>query len=140
MKNLSNIKLAYLVSRIAMGLSLLMHGGIRIPKWAEFAESTASSFSETVLPHGLVYGFASVIIVVEVLSGLFLLFGGIFVRIGCAIGILLMGALMFGSGLIENWQAVSNQIIHVIVLYLLLINKHTFDPSADQSVEIKGLK
>lgn len=129
MLKFSNSKLAYLVVRIAMGLSLLMHGGVRIPKWGAFATATADSFADTVLPYAMVYGFASVIIVGEFLSGVLLLLGGSFVRWGCALGILLMGFLMFGSGMLEQWQGVMNQIVHVLILYLLLMNPNTQDPT-----------
>ena len=127
--NMSNSKLGYLLVRFAMGLSLFMHGGVRIPKWTTFSIQTAESFKNTLLPHLFVYGFASVIIVAEVTAGLFLLAGGKFTRLACAIGISMMGLLMFGSAMIENWNAVMNQVVHVIVLYLLLVNKHTYDPS-----------
>ncbi|SFJ18992.1 DoxX family membrane protein [Myroides guanonis] len=129
MLKFSNSQLGYLVVRIAMGLSLLMHGGVRIPKWGAFSSATADSFADTILPYELVYVFASVIIIGEVLSGVLLLLGGRFVRWGCALGILLMGFLMFGSGMLEQWQGVMNQIVHVLILYLLLINPNTQDPT-----------
>jgi len=80
------------------------------------------------LPHHFVFAFASVIIVVECCSGICLLLGGKFVRIGCVAAITLMGFLMFGSAMIENWAAVMNQVVLVIIPYLLLTNKHTYDP------------
>jgi len=129
LNTISNSKLGYLVVRIAMGLSLLMHGSVRVPKWAAFSMQTADSFKATILPEAFVYGFASLIIVTEICSGTFLLLGSKFTRIGCALAITMMGLLMFGSAMIENWMAVMNQVVHVIVLYLLLINKHTYDPT-----------
>ena len=129
---ISNSKLGYFVVRVAMGLSLLMHGSVRIPKWATFSLQTAESFKGTILPEAFVYSFASLIIIAEVTSGLFLLLGGKFVRIGCAFAITMMGLLMFGSAMIENWTAVMNQVVHVIVLYLLLTNKYTYDPTTVQ--------
>lgn len=133
MKTISNNQLAYFLVRFAMGLSLAMHGGVRIPKWTTFAQETAASFEQTILPYGLVYGFASVIIIGEVSAGLFLLLGGQFVRWGCAVGITVMGFLMFGSGMLEQWQGVMNQIVHVIILYLLLTNKYTQEPANTHS-------
>ena len=129
LNSVSNSKLAYIVVRIAIGLSLLMHGGVRIPKWNRFSLETAASFKDTFLPEMLVYGFASLIIITEFTAGAFLLLGGKFVRKGCACAITLMGLLMFGSAMVENWTAVMNQTVHVIVLYLLLTNKHTYDPT-----------
>lgn len=129
LNTISNSRLGYLVVRIAMGLSLMMHGGVRVPKWAIFSMQTAESFKGTILPEVFVYGFASLIILAEVSSGAFLLIGGKFTRIGCALAITMMGLLMFGSAMIENWTAVMNQVVHVIVLYLLLININTYDPT-----------
>ncbi|MBC2603739.1 DoxX family protein [Puniceicoccus vermicola] len=131
---MDNHKLAYLCCRISLGLGFFMHGAVRLPKLGSFAEGISSEFAETLLSGypSLAAGF--VIPIVEAASGILILLGGKFIRWGLAAGALLMGVLMFGSGLIENWSAVMAQLVHLGIFYLLLINRYTPGPDPEKNL------
>lgn len=117
--------LAYTGLRLAFGISFLVHGAVRFPKWSGFAEGMTAQFSETFLPSALVLAFAYLIPLAEALIGLSLLVGGCVIRWGAFAGCLLMGALMFGTCLLENWSILPSQLIHLGLFYALLMHPLT---------------
>jgi RHS repeat-associated protein len=68
-------KLAYLVLRFALGLSILMHGLVRLPHLAAFADATAKLFVATPLPTIIVRPFALTLVFLETAVGLLLVLG-----------------------------------------------------------------
>ncbi len=70
---------AYLLTRLPIGMSFLGHGLVRIPKISAFAEGMANNFADTVLPNFLVLAFGYVLPLLELLLGILLL-GGIAMR------------------------------------------------------------
>ena len=101
-------RLGYLVARCLMGLNLLMHGAVRLPKLEAWSTGTAETFAHTFLPPRLVLLTAILIPCVELLVGI-CLFLGLFTRFGIMLGWLLIFTLMFGSSLLEEWANVFNQ-------------------------------
>jgi thiosulfate dehydrogenase [quinone] large subunit len=111
-----------------MGVSIFVHGAVRIPKLTAAAQGISSQYDETLL-EGLPSLIAAYAIpVMEVFIGIGILIGWKLVRYSLASGILLMGILMIGTCLIENWAALPSQIIHAIAFYILLISKYTWQP------------
>ena len=111
---------AYALARLPIGLSLFGHGLVRLFKLEAFAGGMADSFSDTLLPYGLVWAFALVLPFVELLLGLLLLLG-IAMRVTSAATVGLILVLIFGSCLQENWSAVATQMfygLYAAVLHL----------------------
>ncbi|GHC47699.1 hypothetical protein GCM10007100_11840 [Roseibacillus persicicus] len=133
--NLSNEQLAYHSARLAMGVSLLFHGGVRLPKLQTFASGVAKGYEGT-----FIGGFPSLtagyfIVFAEVAVGLGLLIGGQFTRWALVLGIALMGVLMFGTTLVEAWERLPSQIVHLIIFYLILMNRHTSGPKVEPALK-----
>lgn len=120
LKNLSNQQLAYHVGRLAFGASILVHGGVRLPKLSAFAAGLSGQFNGTIVAGFPALAMAYVIPFVEVAGGILILMGRPFVRYGLAVVGLLMGLLMVGTCLIENWAILPSQLLHLVFAYLLL--------------------
>ena len=116
--------------RLPIAMSFLGHGLVRLPKIQAFAAGMAEQFSASPLPHGLVLGFGYVLVFAEFLIGAWLL-SGRGLRYALMAGLATMTVLIFGSSLIENWNAVSVQLIHSIYLAALLarLNRHDVSPT-----------
>lgn len=114
-----NRSLAVFVLRTVLGLNLLIHGLVRLPKLGGFADGLVSGFADTWLPPALVRPFAYALPPLEAAVGALLLIG-LFSRQALVAGGLLMGALVFGMALREQWSVVGTQMIYVIVYYLAL--------------------
>ncbi|WP_420149991.1 DoxX family membrane protein [Spirosoma sp.] len=112
--------LAQLVIRIGLGINMLMHGLVRIPKLSAFVAKMAAGFSQTILPPLLTKSFLYALPFVELVSGVLILIGGQFGKWGYFIGGLTVGALLFGTTLKEDWNTAGTQMIYVIAFYLAL--------------------
>lgn len=112
-------KWAYLLSRLAIGLSFFGHGLIRLPKLSGFSQWMMGQFSKSFLPDFLVLPFSYALPVLEFLSGLLILIG-LFTRQGLLLAGAISLALIFGTTMIENWDALPSQLIHVAFLSVLL--------------------
>ncbi|PRP66474.1 DoxX family protein [Nonlabens agnitus] len=125
---MSNKQLAYHSFRLAMGISILIHGAVRIPRLTQVAEGISTEFADTLLQGApsLIVGYF--IPIAELLVGIGILIGWKVIRYALAAGIALMGILMIGTCLIENWAALPSQIIHAIAFYILLMNSLTWQP------------
>lgn len=106
--------------RLPIAMSFLGHGLIRLPKLEAFASGMADQFASTPLPNGLVLGFGYLLVIAEFLIGVWLISGRLF-NYALMAGLATMTLLIFGSALIENWNAVSVQLIHCIYLAGLLV-------------------
>lgn len=114
-----NNRFAFLIARLAIGMSFFGHGAIRLPKLAQFSEGMAKEFINSPLPQALVLPFGYVLPFLELIVGVMLLVG-LFTRFAAFAAGLILVSLIFGSGMIENWNAVSVQLIHVaFIVYLL---------------------
>ncbi len=113
------IKLAYLLSRLAIGLSFFGHGLIRLPKLTDFSNWMMGQFSKSFLPDILVLPFSYILPFAEFVAG-FLILIGLFTKQGLLIGGLLTLALIFGSTMIESWDDIPSQLIHIAFISVLL--------------------
>jgi thiosulfate dehydrogenase [quinone] large subunit len=128
-------RMAYLLGRLPVAMSMLGHGLDRLPKLADFANHMNEQFKNAVLPLALVEAFSHVLPFVELLTGALLILG-LFTRFAAVLGVLIMLALIFGSSMIEQWENVFTQIIYGICFAFI----YYFEPynyySADRLFKI----
>lgn len=117
---LSPACLGYTVLRLAIGMSMLIHGAGRLPKIAAFTDATVKMFADSPLPTFAVVAFARITPPVEALVGVLVCLG-LATRFGLTLGGLWMVALIFGSTLIEKYEFVGFQLIYSLVFYHLLL-------------------
>lgn len=110
---------AYLLLRLPLAMSMLGHGLARISKLNDFSQGMAAQFEATWLPQALVQPFAYFLPYLELNLGILLLLG-LFTRVASAVGVGLMVALIFGSCLLENWDAVMTQMFYGLYFSLLV--------------------
>jgi thiosulfate dehydrogenase [quinone] large subunit len=117
-------KLAYLVFRLSLGTTVLMHGAVRIfGTGAEaFASKTAGLFTGTPLPARLVHVFLTVLPFAEFILGA-LTVAGLFTRWALTLGGVLITALIFGTALRSDWTTVGLQMIYALIYYFLLLHR-----------------
>ena len=104
--------LSHCLARLALGLSIAVHGYGRLPNLVAFANGMVKQFSATFLPSPLVYITGFGIAIGEAVLGTLLVFG-LLLRPALVIGTLLMLLLIFGSTLIQQWDIASVQMIYV---------------------------
>ena len=112
-------KTAFLLLRLAIGTSMFGHGLVRLPKLSGFSSWMVTSFEKSMLPQTLVTPFSYALPIIEFLVGLLLILG-LFTRQALVVGSLTMIALIFGSSMIENWEAIPSQLIHIAFFAMLL--------------------
>jgi thiosulfate dehydrogenase (quinone) large subunit len=109
----------YTMLRLAIGMSMLIHGLGRLPKYSAFVEATVKQFAHSPLPPELVTAFARITPPIETVIGLFVLVGFL-TGVGLAAGGLWMVPLIFGSTLIENYDIVAIQLLYSLIFCYLL--------------------
>lgn len=112
-------KAAYLITRTAIGASMLGHGLARLPKLKVFSIWMTGSFKTSIVPNALILPFSYALPFGEFTVGLLLLLG-LFYRQALIVGSAIMVLLILGSCLIENWDAVPSQLIHIAFFAVLL--------------------
>ncbi len=95
------------------------HGLVRLPKLNGFSSWMVSSFEKSMLPAALVTPFSYFVPIAEFVVGLLLL-AGLFTRFAAIAGALVMVALIFGSCMVENWDWIPSQLIHVAFFAVLV--------------------
>lgn len=115
------------LARLPIGLSLLGHGLVRLAKLSAFSQGMVSSFEPSFLPQSLVSAFGYILPFLEFAIGLFLIVG-LFTRQALVVGIVIMAILIFGSSTIENWNAITAQLIHTgyLVALFFIIDENPF--------------
>lgn len=130
---MQNTAIAYLLLRLAVGLSFLGHGLVRLPKLHEFSQWMTDIFEVSMLPRALVLPFSYILPVVEFVVGLLLVLG-VFTKQSLVAGAVVMLTLVFGSCLIEEWNAIPSQLIHTLFLGILLVYTSHNTYSTDQFI------
>lgn len=110
---------AYLIARLAVGVSLFGHGLVRIPILNGFSNWMTGLFEKSYLPQGMVLVFSYVLPFAELLTGLLIIIG-LFTREALIAGGIIMIALIFGSTTIQQWDAIPAQLIHIAFISVLL--------------------
>ena len=109
----------FLLLRLAIAVSVLGHGLVRLPKLSAFSNWMVNNFEKSMLPKILIVPFSYVLPLAEFLVGI-LLFTGLFTRPALIVGAIIMIVLIFGTAMIENWEALPSQLIHVAFYAVLL--------------------
>jgi thiosulfate dehydrogenase [quinone] large subunit len=112
-------KAAYAILRLCLGMNMLLHGAVRIPHLAAFANGMTLQFQGTVLPGFAVQAFGWLLPFVEGLVGLLLVLGWR-TRTALVAGGLFMVILVTGTALRSDWQALGTQMLYSALYYLLL--------------------
>lgn len=115
----SDKALAHALARLGLGVSMTMHGFVRIPQIDKFASGLRQEFAGTFLPGPLVYATGCGIATAEAVIGV-LLVVGLFQRAAIAAGILLMMLLLFGVCLLQKWDVAGLQLIYLAYYAALL--------------------
>ncbi|WP_266365846.1 DoxX family membrane protein [Tellurirhabdus rosea] len=110
---------SYLLLRLTVALSMFGHGLVRLPKLDKFSAGMVKNFEKSMLPEVLVTPFSYALPFAELLCGVLLLLG-LFTRLGLYLGGAIMLTLVLGSCLIEQWDALPSQMIHVAFFAVLL--------------------
>ena len=109
----------FLILRLAIAVSMFGHGLVRLPKLSTFSQWMVGSFEKTMLPKALILPFSYVLPIAEFTIGLLLL-TGLFTKPAAFAGALVMLILLFGTAMIENWEAIPSQLLHLIFFAVLL--------------------
>jgi thiosulfate dehydrogenase [quinone] large subunit len=121
---------SFLLLRIAVGMSMFGHGLVRLPKLEIFSNWMLSQFEKSMLPVSLVKPFSYFLPIAEFTIGLFLIFG-LFTKHTLIAGSIVMTALIFGTSMIENWDAIPSQLFHSVIFCWLLdcikMNNYSLD-------------
>ena len=110
---------SFLLLRLAIAISMFGHGLVRLPKLTTFSNWMVGSFENSILPKIIVTPFSYILPIAEFAIGLFLLLG-IFTKPSLVAGAIVMLILLFGTSMIENWEAIPSQLIHIAFFALLL--------------------
>ncbi|EHQ08135.1 DoxX family membrane protein [Leptonema illini] len=121
-KALPTDSLAYLAGRLMIGMSMFGHGLVRIPKIPEFSDWMMHTFADSMVPTFIVQGFSTLLPIGELAVGVLLLLG-FFTRQAALTGALLMSILIFGTCMIENWDAIGLQLLHGAFFLFLLYHR-----------------
>ncbi len=131
-----NKPLSCFLLRLAVAMSMLTHGLVRIPKLEAFASGMAQNFQPSMLPQDLVLVFGYFLPIAELLIGILLLIG-LFTKYATIGGALVMSMLIFGSGMIEQWGAMPSQLIHAL-FFVLLLSYNQYDKYSVDSLLVKN--
>lgn len=112
-------KTSYLILRLAVGTSMTGHGLVRLPKLSVFSSWMTGSFKNSVLPSVLIAPFSYLLPFAEFGIGMLILIG-LFSRQAFIAGALVTSILIFGTCMIENWEAIPSQLIHAALFAFLL--------------------
>ena len=124
-------KYNYFFLRLPIALSLLGHGLVRLPKLQAFSNLMVTSMQKSYLPQPLILIFSYAVPFAEVITGALLLLG-IYTRYALYAGLTLMAFFIFGSTTIENWEAITSQLVHAAYLAGLLLLTQ-YHPSFSES-------
>jgi len=117
---MSNKKLAVLLLRIVTGINFFMHGAVRVlGDYSGFANGMVDDFSDTFLLPFSVRLLAYAIPIIELIIGIILI-TGVKLRLGLVLGFLLIGVLIFGMSLRQEWGVVGSQMIYALSLFFIL--------------------
>lgn len=126
----TTIQLAYFILRLTMGVNMFTHGVARLLDLEKFNMWMIGQFSNTILPEFLVSLSSYMIPFAELIIGVLLILG-LFTSRALLLGALLITILVFGSGLQENWNVMSSQMIYAIFFfilsYLIELNRFSLD-------------
>ncbi|MBN8788141.1 MAG: DoxX family protein [Terrimonas sp.] len=113
-----NHTITFLLLRLGIGISMFGHGLVRLPKLEGFSKWMTGLFEKSMMPVALVVPFSYILPIAEFVTGLFIIIG-LFTRPALLSAAVVMLLLLFGTTLIENWEALPSQLIHLSLLAVL---------------------
>jgi len=131
-------KLAYLMLRFTLGLSILMHGLVRLPHLSAFADGLVKLFAEAPLPAAMVRPFAISLVFVETIVGLLILLG-LWTRWSLLLGALTMAALVFGTALRSDWDTLAIQMLYAFIYAALIATREHNTYSVDDMIRARKI-
>jgi thiosulfate dehydrogenase (quinone) large subunit len=126
-------KVAYLLLRFTLGLSIFMHGLVRLPHLSAFADGLAKLFAGTFLAAAIVYAFGVSLVFVETIVGLLILLG-LWTRWSLLLGALTMAALVFGTALRSDWDTLAIQMLYAFIYSALIATREHNAYSVDAMI------
>lgn len=114
-----NNTITFVLLRLGIALSMFGHGLVRMPKLEKFSGWMVGNFEKSFLPEWMVVPFSYVLPIAELVVGILLLLG-LFTRISLIAGAIVMLTLIFGTTLIESWDSLPSQLIHLAYCALLI--------------------
>jgi thiosulfate dehydrogenase [quinone] large subunit len=127
-------KLAYLMLRFTLGLSILMHGLVRLPHLSAVADATVKLFAATPLPEIMVRPFALGLVFLETIIGV-LLVVGLWTRWALLLGALSMASLIFGTALRSDWDTLAIQLLYASLYAALMAFREHNSYSVDALIQ-----
>jgi thiosulfate dehydrogenase (quinone) large subunit len=117
---LSNAEIAYFLLRVTFGANLFLHGLTRLLEGhAAFLAYITKQMQGSPFPSWPLPLFTYVLPWFEGSVGLLLLLG-LFTRNALVVGSLVLLGLQIGSALAQNWSVVGDQLLYVVIFFLLL--------------------
>ena len=110
---------AFLLLRLALAASMFTHGLVRLPKLDKFSTWMIGNFEKSMIPKFMILPFSYALPVAEFSIGLLLIIG-IFTKPALIAGGIVIIFLLSGTGMIENWEAIPSQLIHIAFFAILL--------------------
>ena len=129
---------AYCLTRVCLGLNILIHGLGRLPHHAAFSAGLEKQFAGTFLGPGLVLVAAHVIVYGETIVG-FLVLTGFCLRSALIAGMGLMILLQAGTTLLADWNTAGTQLIY-LALYAALLATVRFDAGSIDAYRARRLR
>lgn len=127
--------LVYLLLRSGIGISFFGHGVVRLPKLAGFSAWMVEKFERSMVPDALVLPFSYALPIAELVIGLLVLLG-LFTRTTLIAGAVVTLMLMFGTTMIESWDGLPSQMIHLVFFAVLIqhieANRYSLDQKFKQ--------
>jgi len=109
----------FLLLRLAIGMSMFGHGFVRVLKLAKFSEWMLGKYENSMLPVALVKPFSYALPIIELVIGVLIIIG-LFTKQALFIGGITMIILIFGSCMVEEWGAITSQLLHTFFFAVLL--------------------
>lgn len=126
----------FLLLRLGIGISTFGHGLVRLPKLQGFSKWMTGLFEKSMLPQALVIPFSYFLPFAEFITGLLLIIG-LFTRQALIAGGIIMLLLIAGTTIIENWDALPSQLIHLAFFAILLNYTNNYNSVAIDKLSAK---
>lgn len=110
---------SFLLLRLGIGISMFGHGLVRLPKLAGFSKWMVTSFEKSLLPSAIITPFSYALPILEFGIGTLLILG-LLTKQALLAGSIVMLLLLLGTTLIENWEALPSQLIHLVFFAILI--------------------
>ncbi len=115
-----NIKRAYALFRMSLGMDIFMHGFTRILTGVgAFVGQTEKPFVHTIIPMPVVHYFLTILPYLEFAIGALLILG-LFTMEAAIAGASVMMILIFGMGSRQEWGNVGNEMVYAAWYFLLI--------------------